>query len=133
MFKKNPFQLVQPTIFETTELTNNNLLAENYTTVECAGLGMQVVNSATVKNNVTGSNDPMLIVMVQVAIPVDPKKIENGLITPDGLTTKFKTACPLSPTIRLSINNDYIVQSLKDDKKTSDTLVSGVSLDFLEK
>jgi hypothetical protein len=121
MLKKNPFQRVKPTLFETEELSNKGLEPQNYTTVECLCLGMQVVNSVTVKNNVTNTNDPMLAVVVQVAIPVDPKSMQNALITPDGLSNKFTEACPIAPTIRLPIHNEYIVDSLKVEPKPSDT------------
>ena len=55
----------------------------------------------------------MLAVIVQVAIPVDPEKLTGGLITPDGLGSKFRKACPIAPNLRIGIHNDFIVEHLK--------------------
>ena len=115
MIKKNPFQKVQASVFESMEIKDKGLEPQDYTTVECLCLGMQIVNSVTVKNNVTNENDPMLAVVVQVAIPVDPKSMQNALITPDGLTNKFVQACPIAPTVRVAIHKDFLVESLQDE------------------
>ena len=117
--KKNPYNVVQKTFLENQELVNMNLESTDYTMIECACIGMQVVNSVNVKNNVTGRDNPMLAVMVQVAIPVDPRKLEGGLLTPEGLSTKFKEACPTAPTLKIMVNNEYVVSEyLPDDEKT---------------
>ena len=119
--KKNPYTVVQKSFLEDQELTEMELDPSEYTLVECACIGMQVVNSVNVKNNVTGRDNPMLAVVVQVAIPVDPRKLEGGLITPEGLSTKFKEACPVAPTLKITVNNEYIVpEYLPEDSVDSD-------------
>lgn len=119
--KKNPYTVVQKTFLETQELTNMDLDPSKYTMMECACIGMQVVNSVNVKNNVTGRDNPMLAVVVQVAIPVDPRKLEGGLLTPEGLSTKFKEACPTAPTLKIAVNNEFIVpEYLPEDSEDSE-------------
>ncbi len=115
--KKNPFQVMDKTFWEISELSDKELNAEKYHAMECKVMGMQIVNSANVKNGVTGQTDPMLAVVAQVVIPVDPRLIESGLLTPDGMTHTFHKACPIPPSFRLVINEEYLCKSYVPEKE----------------
>jgi hypothetical protein len=126
--KKNPFQVMEKTFWEIKELSEKELDAQTHHAIECKVMGMQIVNSANVKNGVTGQTDPMLAIVAQVVIPVDPRRIESGLLTPDGMTHTFHKACPIPPSFRLVINEEYMCKSYipqKEDTKKPDM----VSLD----
>jgi hypothetical protein len=109
--QKNPFQVVEKSIWEISELNETEHDLTKHHAVECKVIGMQMVNSANVKNAVTGQTEPMVAIVAQVVIPIDPRKINSGLITPDGLNTTFKKACPIAPVFRLVLNEEYMCPS----------------------
>tara|TARA_R110001592_G_scaffold142674_12_gene364957 strand:+ start:9774 stop:10184 length:411 start_codon:yes stop_codon:yes gene_type:complete len=115
--KKNPFQVMDKTFWEISELSDKELSADKYHAMECKVMGMQIVNSANVKNGVTGQTDPMLAVVAQVVIPVDPRLIQSGLLTPDGMTHTFHKACPIPPNFRIVINEEYLSKSYIPEKE----------------
>lgn len=109
--QKNPFQLVEKNIWEDQELVDKQLSTEEHHSFECKVVGMQMVNSASVKNSVTGQTEPMIAIVANVVIPIDPRKLNTGLITPDGMSTAFHKACPIAPTFRVVLHEDYMCPS----------------------
>ena len=109
--QKNPFQVVEKTLWENNELSEKEIVLNDHHAIECKVVGMQIINSAQVKNAVTGQTEPMLAITANVLIPIDPRKIDNGLITPDGMSTAFHKACPIAPLFRVVLHKDYMCQS----------------------
>ena len=109
--QKNPFQIVEKSVWENKELTEKELLLSEHHSMECKVVGMQMVNSASVKNSVTGQTEPMIAIVANVVIPIDPRKLNTGLITPDGMSTAFHKACPIAPTFRVVLHEEYMCPS----------------------
>ena len=130
--QKNPFQVVEKTIWEIQELTQTEVNPAEHHAIECKVVGMQMVNTANVKNAVTGQTEPMIAIMAQVLIPIDPRKL-SSLITPDGMSTSFTKASPIAPTLRVVLNEEYMCPSYipekSDDSKEEENPQPDFSLD----
>ena len=119
--QKNPFQIAQKSIWELQELNDTEIDVGKHHAIECKVMGMQMVNSANVKNAVTGQVEPMVAIVANVLIPIDPRKINTGLITPDGMSTAFTKACPIAPILRVVLHEDYMCPSYIPTTDTTPT------------
>jgi hypothetical protein len=131
--KKNPFQVVEKNLWESSELKDKQLEVDEHHVLECQVVGMQMVNSANVKNAVTGQTEPMVAIVANVIIPIDPRKLNTGLITPDGMSTAFKKACPMAPVMRVVLHKDYMSPSYIPAPQNDEMQLDDTFADLLKK
>lgn len=127
--QKNPFQVVPKTMWENQELNESESDLSQHHAIECKVMGMQMVNSANVKNAVTGQVEPMVAIVANVLIPIDPRKLNTGLVTPDGMSTAFTKACPIAPTLRVVLNEEYMCPSYIPKEGTTENIETFLGTD----
>ena len=106
--RRNPFTIVAKDDWDVKDLQEQKLDHEKFHAIECQVLGVQPMQPVMTRNNQTGQQEPMMQVAFIVAIPVDPDKLTGGLITPDGLGSKFRKAIPIPAIAKVVINEEYL-------------------------
>jgi hypothetical protein len=131
--QKNPFQVIEKSLWDNQELIEKELVPSEHHALECKVVGMQMVNSANVKNSVTGQTEPMIAIVANVVIPIDPRKLNTGLITPDGMSTAFHKACPIAPILRVVLHEEYMSPSYIPEKTEEAEQTPQLNIDDLLK
>jgi hypothetical protein len=120
--KRNPIKWTRINIHDMNDLDNVNKDKKDFHAIECVCIGLQMIDVAKIKNNVTGKTNHMVAVNVQVAIPIDPEKLKGVVLTPDGLGKNFQEACPVPPILKILIHDDYLIDGYKPNLEMEDLI-----------
>ena len=129
---QNPIEISKLTAIQTAQLEEQNLTTTDFHGVECTCLGLQVADVANVKDKATGKTNPMLVLVAQVMVPIDPQILTKSVLVDANQQNQIfqellRKSIPVAPRLQFvlkeeSMIKDYIPMSEEKKQELEDIL-----------